>query len=66
VDDKIRILTAFKKVWKDRLTTVFPRQGHYARAADVAGYPPPDLAIERIGDLAGYDLPALIGGGGGA
>ena len=66
VDDKIRILTAFKKVWKERLTTVFPRQGHYARAADVAGYPPPDLAIERIGDLAGYDLPALIGGGGGA
>jgi len=64
VDDKIRILTAFKKVWKGRLTTVFPRQGHYARAADVIDYPPPDIAIERIGDLAGYDLPALLGSGG--
>ena len=66
VDDKIRILTAFKKVWKERLTTVFPRQGHYALAPDVADYPSPDIAIERIGDLAGYDLPALLGSGGGA
>ncbi len=63
VDDKIRILTAFKKVWKERLTTVFPRQGHYARAPDVADYPPPDIAIERIGDLAGCDLAALLGAG---
>ena len=63
VDDKIRILTAFKKVWKERLTTVFPRQGHYALAPDVADYPPPDIAIERIGDLAGCDLPALLGSG---
>jgi len=66
VDDKIRLLTAFKKVWKERLTTVFPRQGHYARDPDVANYPPADVAIERIGDLAGYDLPALLGGREGA
>ena len=61
VDDKVRILTAFKRVWGGRLTTVFPRQGHYASAADVAAYPAPDITIERIGDLAGYDLPALLG-----
>ncbi len=61
-DDKVRILTAFKNSWGGRLTTVFPRQGHYARAADVAAYPAPDITIERIGDLAGYDLPALLGG----
>src|SRR5439155_23049121 len=30
VDDKLRILTAAKRVWGRRLTTVFPRQGHYA------------------------------------
>jgi FMN phosphatase YigB (HAD superfamily) len=30
VDDKLRILTAMKEVLQDRLTTVFPRQGHYA------------------------------------
>jgi hypothetical protein len=60
VDDKIRILAAVKKVWGQRLTTVFPRQGHYARAADVASYPAPDLTLERIGDLCDYDLPKLL------
>ncbi len=60
IDDKIRILTAVKERWGDRLTTVFPRQGHYAHAAEVATYPPADIAVERIGDLLGYDLPALL------
>jgi hypothetical protein len=59
VDDKIRILTAVKKAWGDRLTTVFPRQGHYALAADVAGYPRPDITIARIGELAVLDPAAL-------
>src|SRR5512140_1539317 len=31
VDDKLRILAAVKKAWGSRVTTVFPRQGHYAR-----------------------------------
>ncbi len=60
VDDKVRILTAVKKVWSERLTTVFPRQGHYAHDPQVANYPPPDISIERIGDLLNYDLPALL------
>jgi FMN phosphatase YigB (HAD superfamily) len=59
VDDKIRILTAVKKIWGARLTTVFPRQGHYALAADVASYPAPDVTIERIGELAALDLASL-------
>jgi FMN phosphatase YigB (HAD superfamily) len=63
IDDKIRILTAAKKIWGARLTTVFPRQGHYAHAADVASYPPPDIALERIGDLVDLDLPTLIRAG---
>ncbi|HSR11741.1 MAG TPA: HAD family hydrolase, partial [Thermodesulfobacteriota bacterium] len=29
-DDKLRILAAVKKIWGDRVTTVFVRQGHYA------------------------------------
>ncbi|MYN26419.1 HAD family hydrolase [Duganella levis] len=61
IDDKVRILAAMKKGWADRLTTVFPRQGHYAFADDVAGYTTPDLAVDRIGDLLGYDLPAFTG-----
>jgi FMN phosphatase YigB (HAD superfamily) len=52
VDDKVRILAAIKKHWGDRVTTVFPRQGHYALdAAEVARYPKPDITIERIGEL---------------
>ena len=64
VDDKVRILTAVKQVWKERLTTVFPRQGHYAHAKDVASYPEPDITIERIGALVDLDLPALLAAGG--
>ncbi len=33
VDDKVRILAAIKKHWGARVTTVFPRQGHYAHDA---------------------------------
>jgi FMN phosphatase YigB (HAD superfamily) len=52
VDDKLRILTAMKRAWGDSLTTVFPRQGHYARdPRELAAYPAADLSIERIADL---------------
>lgn len=60
VDDKVRLLTAIKRVWGERLTTVFPRQGHYARDPQVATYPTPDITIERIGDLLAFTLPALM------
>jgi FMN phosphatase YigB (HAD superfamily) len=61
VDDKLRILTAIKAVWGARLTTVFPRQGHYAHDPDaLAQYPAADITIERIGDLVNYDLPTLL------
>src|SRR5208282_6357135 len=62
VDDKPRILAAVKKVWGDRVTTILPRQGKFARAADAASYPAADLTIERIGDLLSFDLPALLAG----
>ena len=52
VDDKIRILSAVKKVWGPRVTTVFVRQGHYALdATTVAQYPAADITIETIGKL---------------
>ena len=60
VDDKVRILTAVKRAWGPRLTTVFPRQGHYAHDPLVASYPSPDVTVERIGDLLNYDLPTLL------
>jgi FMN phosphatase YigB (HAD superfamily) len=52
VDDKLRILAAIKKLWGPRVTTVFVRQGHYARDSRMlASHPPADMAIERIGDM---------------
>jgi FMN phosphatase YigB (HAD superfamily) len=61
VDDKPRILAAVKKVWGDRVTTVLPRQGQFAHAADAASYrPAPDLTVERIGDLLAYDFAKFI------
>lgn len=62
VDDKLRILAAMKKVWGDRLTTVFPRQGHYALdPRSAAAYPQADITIERIGELVDFDCPTLLG-----
>jgi FMN phosphatase YigB (HAD superfamily) len=56
VDDKLRILQAMKTYWGERVTTVFPRQGHYAQDAGIlATYPPADLTVERIGLLAERD-----------
>lgn len=56
VDDKIRILSAIKEVWGERVTTVFPRQGHYALDREqVAKYPTADITVERIGDILNID-----------
>jgi FMN phosphatase YigB (HAD superfamily) len=57
VDDKLRILHAVKQVWRDRVTTIFPRQGHYALdPANTARYPAADVTAERIGDLARWTV----------
>ncbi|WP_068678294.1 MULTISPECIES: HAD family hydrolase [unclassified Variovorax] len=62
VDDKLRILAAMKQTLGQRLTTVFPRQGHYAfDPHSIASYPPADITLDRIGDLADVDVPALLG-----
>ena len=61
VDDKLRILAAMKGSWRDQLTTVFSRQGHYALDPKIADeYPTPDITVDRIGLLLDYDLPELI------
>jgi FMN phosphatase YigB (HAD superfamily) len=60
IDDKPRILHAVKQIWRERVTTVLPRQGQYAHDAKVlSALPPPDVTIERIGDLLDYDLARL-------
>jgi hypothetical protein len=57
-------LTTIKGVWGRRVTTVFPRQGHYARdPAVLTKYPPADVSVERIGELLNYNLQSLIAAG---
>jgi FMN phosphatase YigB (HAD superfamily) len=61
VDDKVQLLAVMKRVLGEKLTTVFVRQGHYAaQSAAQSGNtmidPPPDVTIERIGDLLDHDL----------
>jgi FMN phosphatase YigB (HAD superfamily) len=62
IDDKLRILTAIKRAWGRRVTTVFPRQGHYATDTKaLAAYPPADITIRRIGELVEFDLQDFLG-----
>ena len=61
IDDKLRILSAVKKFWGDNVTTVFPKQGHYALDSKVlAEYPPADIELASIGDLINYDLSSFL------
>jgi FMN phosphatase YigB (HAD superfamily) len=60
VDDKLRILAAVKAIWDDRVTTVFPRQGHYAHDPEIlSSSPPADVEIAAIGDLLSLELADL-------
>lgn len=62
VDDKLRILDSMKKIMQGRLTTIFPRQGHYALDPhELAAYPAADVTVKRIGDLLDYEFPASFG-----
>jgi FMN phosphatase YigB (HAD superfamily) len=62
IDDKLRILAAMKDIWGERLTTVFPRQGHYAHdPRELAAWPPADVTLDRIGELVDHPLPMLSG-----
>ena len=61
IDDKLRILAAVKKIWGERVTTVFPKQGHYAHdPAILAAYPPADIELDRIEDILARDFDALL------
>ncbi|MBU6484225.1 MAG: HAD family hydrolase [Betaproteobacteria bacterium] len=67
VDDKLQVLAAMKEVLQQRLTTVFPRQGHYALdPLNLARYPAADFTVEHIGDLVDFDVPQLLEAAGAA
>src|SRR5262249_43117558 len=61
IDDKLRLLSAVKKIWGERVTTVFPKQGHYALDPDVLReYPRADIELAKIGDLLAHDRSAFL------
>jgi len=61
IDDKLRILSAVKEIWGKRVTTVFPKQGHYAFDPEaLAEYPPADIELAKISDLLTFDLSAFL------
>jgi FMN phosphatase YigB (HAD superfamily) len=63
VDDKVRILSAVKRQWADRVTTVLPLQGQFANDPTIAAaHPSPDVTVGRIADLLDADLEALAHG----
>ena len=56
VEDKLRVLSGMRRVWRDRLTTVFVRQGHYANdPATRKEYPPAQIELDEIGALCKLD-----------
>ncbi len=63
IDDKVRILHAVKSAWGDRVTTILPRQGHYAHdPVLMASVPPPDVTVEHIADLLRHRFGATEAG----
>jgi FMN phosphatase YigB (HAD superfamily) len=61
IDDKVRLLAAIKEHWGARVTTVFPRQGHYALdPALVSQYSEPDITVGRIGEFQKYSLDQIM------
>jgi hypothetical protein len=60
IDDKIAILDGVKQGWGDRVTTVFPKQGHYAfDPALLAAHPAADMSISSIAELTNHDFGQL-------
>jgi FMN phosphatase YigB (HAD superfamily) len=56
IDDKLRILEALKAQWADRVTTVFPRQGHYAfDPEELRTRRPADISIDAIAELLRFE-----------
>jgi FMN phosphatase YigB (HAD superfamily) len=60
IDDKLRILSAVKNVWGERVSTVFPKQGHYARDPHIlAGCQPADIQLDHISELNNLRLDCI-------
>ena len=59
IDDKLKVLDAIKRSWGIRVTTVFPRQGHYANDAQT-DLMPANIELRRIADLMEHDFSNVV------
>jgi FMN phosphatase YigB (HAD superfamily) len=59
IDDHPQVLHDSKQIMRDRLTTVFVMQGHYATSQLPEGFVP-DLTVPHIGDLRNYRKEQLL------
>jgi FMN phosphatase YigB (HAD superfamily) len=64
VDDKLWLLHAIKSHWGSRVTTVWPKQGHYVADPRVKTLAAADVTIERIGGMLGWTLEDLLAAAG--
>lgn len=61
VEDKLRVLHGMKRRWRERLTTVFVSQGHYANdPAARKEYPPAQIELGGIRELCDLDAGAFL------
>jgi FMN phosphatase YigB (HAD superfamily) len=61
IDDKLRILNMVKQLWGERVTCVFPRQGHYALdPQSLAQCLPADIQLDHLQDLTNYTLAMFL------
>jgi hypothetical protein len=61
IDDKLHILNAIKNIWGERVRTVFPKQGHYARDPHIlATSQPADIQLDQIGQLNNCPLAVFM------
>jgi FMN phosphatase YigB (HAD superfamily) len=61
VEDKLRVLDGMKRQWREHLTTVFVRQGHYANDPAARGeYPPAQIELDAIGQLRGLGADVFL------
>lgn len=61
VEDKLQVLDGMKRQWRERLTTVFVCQGHYANdPAARKEYPRAQIELAGIGELCRLPLDAFL------
>jgi FMN phosphatase YigB (HAD superfamily) len=61
VEDKLRVLDGMRRQWRERMTGVFVRQGHYANdPATRKEYPPAQIELGTVRELCSLGVDAFL------